>query len=446
MLRVLSADLNSTGGQIGHLPIICTSGSATFKAALRVRIQAGTTVEVFGTGFDFELGVYADLIEYVATIGTSDSCELYITEVVDVNIGAFAHAVLELDYKTFGASPAIVTTLLDYALPSLCLTRPVDTSLPVLPTATATPITSPVAQISSSYSSGSTPTAKASATSTGAIFFQGSSSYVTSTSAAPSGAASGSYVASGSGLAASSTGSPTPYGNGTVTSAPSMIVSTIYTTDLVTITSCAETVLHCPAESTSEIIITSTAILYTTVCPVGQVQPTFTTTASPTIVSQLANTSSVIVSPVPLTPCPTPIISTVYTPTFVNPTYTMPSATSFTVPNPNWNATTSSFSSPAAPTSASGNEGSVGTVTVVPTSASGGSEKSATTITVAPTFSSSSAPIESVYRANSTVLATGSAKVQPTAPATFTGGAIQPLKGSAFGAIVALGFSIFVLL
>lgn len=70
-----------------------------------MRVQAGTTVELFGTGFDFELGVYADLIEYVATIGTTDTCELSITESVDCNIGAFAHAVVELDYKTFGAAP-----------------------------------------------------------------------------------------------------------------------------------------------------------------------------------------------------------------------------------------------------------------------------------------------------------------------------------------------------
>jgi hypothetical protein len=419
----------STGGQIGHLPIICTSGSATFKAALRVRIQAGTTVEIFGTGFDFELGVYADLIEYVATIGTSDTCELFITESVDVNIGAFAHAVVELDYKTFGASPAVVTTLLDYPLPSLCLIHQVESSLPVFPTSTAIPITSPIAASSGSYP---TATAAASTTSPGAIFFQGSSSYVASSSPTLSGsvptasAASGSYTASGSGAAASSGASPTVYGNGTVTSAASMTTSTIYTTDLITITSCSSTVLHCPASLTSKMVITSTAILYTTVCPVGQEQPTFTPTASSTTESHPINTASIIVSPVPLTPCATPVVSTIYTPTFVNPTYTMPTATSFTVPNPNFS--NSYTTSQAAPTSSSGNGGIV------------------STITVAPVYSPSLALINSVPSANRTVLATGSAKAQPTGPATFTGGATKSFGSIASGVAVAIGVSMFLLL
>jgi hypothetical protein len=435
VLNVASADLiDSTGGEVDHLPIICTSGSATFKAALRVRVQAGTTVELFGTGFDFELGVYADLIEYVATIGTTDTCELSITESVDVNIGAFAHAVLELDYKTFGASPAVVTTVLDLPLPSLCITRPVDTSLPAFPTATATLVGTPI-PMSDSYPSATA--AAPSAASTGAIFFQGSSSYVPSESATASGSAmaSGSVVASGSYAASSSSAasgsesvsypSPTAYANGTVTSAASLTTSTVYTTDLITITSCTATVLHCPASLTSEIIITSTRVLYTTVCPVGQTQPTFTPTASSTSKSRPVNTASIIVSPIPLTPCATPVISTIYTPTFVNPTYTIPTATSFTVPYPNWNATSTSCSTgQAAPTTSS---------VVV-----GGSS----TITVAPVYSPSSAPIKAIPAANSTVLATGSVKSQPTGPVTFTGGATRSLglTSRALGVVAATFF------
>lgn len=60
--RGLLTDLNSTGADMKNLPVTVTSGSAVFKAALRVRVQAGTTVEVFGTGFDFEAAVFADLM------------------------------------------------------------------------------------------------------------------------------------------------------------------------------------------------------------------------------------------------------------------------------------------------------------------------------------------------------------------------------------------------
>lgn len=436
---MVSADIiTSSGGEVDHLPIICTSGSATFKAALRVRVQAGTTVEVFGTGFDFELGVYADLIEYVATIGTTDTCELAITESVDVNIGAFAHAVVELDYKTFGVSPAVVTTVLDLPLPSLCIRRPVDASLPAFPTATATLVGTPIA-ISDSYP---TATTAASTTISGAIFFQGSSSYVASGSAvasvsyaaSSSASASGSYTVSSSyaasGSASASSGpSPATHTNSTITSAASLTTSTVYATDLITITSCSVTVLHCPASLTSEIIVTSTRMLYTTVCPVGQVQPTFTPTASSTSKSRPVNTASIIVSPTPLTPCATPVVSTIYTPTFVNPTYTIPTATSFTVPYPNWNAaSTSSSTTGASPTTS-------------PIVVGG-----ASTITLAPVYSSSSAPIKSISAANSTVLATGSVKAQPTGPATFTGAAAKSVGSLALGAIIALGVTCFVLM
>ncbi|KAH6716008.1 hypothetical protein BKA61DRAFT_418113, partial [Leptodontidium sp. MPI-SDFR-AT-0119] len=115
-------DHGFNGGETNALPVTITSGSATFKAALRVRVQAGTTVILFGTGFDFELGIFADLIEYQATISSTPACELSITEGLDVNIGAFAHAVGEINYSKFGASPALVTTILEVPLPSLCLT------------------------------------------------------------------------------------------------------------------------------------------------------------------------------------------------------------------------------------------------------------------------------------------------------------------------------------
>ena len=311
---------HSTGGDVNNLPVTCTSGEATFKAALRVRVQAGTTVEVFGTGFDFELGVFADLIEYEATLNTTSSCELFLTESLDVNIGAFAHAVVELDYKTFGVSPAVVTTILDVPLPSLCLTRPVSTSLTALPTETDIFTSTLGSDTWSSYPY----TASSMSTSTGGIFLQNPSS-ITAT-----------------GPMASPTGISVPTSNGTITAPASLTTSTVYSTDIKTITSCSSTVLHCPASLATEILITSTTIVYTTVCPVGQTQSSSITMPQSKSVSVQAvtvNTATVIISPLPLTPCETPIVSTVYTPTFVNPTYTMPTATAFSVPYPNWQST-----------------------------------------------------------------------------------------------------------
>ncbi|KAH9211445.1 hypothetical protein DL95DRAFT_277326, partial [Leptodontidium sp. 2 PMI_412] len=248
------------GGETNALPVTITSGSATFKAALRVRVQAGTTVILFGTGFDFELGIFADLIEYQATISSTPACELSITEGLDVNIGAFAHAVGEINYSKFGASPALVTTILEVPLPSLCLTRPAATSVLALPTDSAAILTDTVPSlpsIAASLSTGPLATNVASTptnTSTGGLFFQASSP-------APSPVATPSSITSGILFTPPST-------NSTITSAPALTTSTVYTTEIVTLTSCADTVLHCPASLTTEVIITSTRILYTTICPV----------------------------------------------------------------------------------------------------------------------------------------------------------------------------------
>ncbi len=59
----------------------------------------------------------SSLIEYEATLSGTPECELSVIESVDVNIGAFAHCVGEINYSTMGVSPAVVTTVLDVPLP-----------------------------------------------------------------------------------------------------------------------------------------------------------------------------------------------------------------------------------------------------------------------------------------------------------------------------------------
>ncbi|KAE9370800.1 hypothetical protein N431DRAFT_379518 [Stipitochalara longipes BDJ] len=383
-------DHGFTGGDTNSLPIICTSGSATFKAAVRVRLQAGTTVAVFGTGFDFSLGVYADLIEYVATLETTPVCELEITELLDVNVGAYAHAVVELDYLTLGVSPAVVTTLLDIPLPSLCVTRPYGSSLPAFPTS------APLSVISTTVSSQPTKTpipssAYASATSTGGIFLEGSTSSIAAATSAPANSTlilkTGSLNATSTGTApaastyALNTGSSNV--TSTITSSASLITSTVWTTEYITVTSCSSTVLHCPASAASEIILTSTSILYTTVCPYGAILPTTlpVSNLSQSIAPQLIINTE-LVSPLPLTPATNNVVSTVYIPTFVNPTYTIPTATSFPVAYPNWSAnlgtatvvaqvvaTPITAPSPSGVPIGAGNGTVVGTAKVTPTSA-----------------------------------------------------------------------------
>ncbi|KAB8230487.1 hypothetical protein ETB97_012521 [Aspergillus alliaceus] len=80
---------------------------------------------------------------------------------------------------------------------------------------------------------------------------------------------------------------PVPSSSGAVTATPpapstpvSMTTSTVYTTSLVTITSCAPTVTNCPGDSTT--VVTSTIAISTTVCPVTPtVTPVKPTGSSP---------------------------------------------------------------------------------------------------------------------------------------------------------------------
>ncbi|KAH8601596.1 hypothetical protein B0O99DRAFT_680724 [Bisporella sp. PMI_857] len=333
-------DFDFGNGEIDNLPVTVNTGSATLKAALRVRVQAGTTVELFGTGFDFELGVFADLIEYVATISTTDVCALSIVESIDLNVGAYAHAVVSINYKEFGASPAVITTLLEYPLPSLCITRPAATSLLELPTAAAS-ITNSQATVTASPveipAISSLVVSTVTISSSGGIFLESSNSAISSTSVV--------VLPSPTGVYGNNT-----YPSGTITSAASLTTSTVYATDLITITACANTVLHCPASLTSQVVITSTKILYTTVCPVGATLPTTIPSTTLSTFSSAQNTIAALppnnpttvthlTAPHTLQPLQTPNVEIIYTPTFVNPTYILPTATIFTVAHPNWNAT-----------------------------------------------------------------------------------------------------------
>ncbi|CAG8979742.1 hypothetical protein HYALB_00013486 [Hymenoscyphus albidus] len=98
-------------GQMYHVPITVASGSTSFHAALRVRIQAGTTVEVFGLGVYFELGVFGTVIEYKSSLASTSQYALQSTELLDTNIGPFVEAVAVIDYKSFGASPTKAITI-----------------------------------------------------------------------------------------------------------------------------------------------------------------------------------------------------------------------------------------------------------------------------------------------------------------------------------------------
>ena len=377
----------SAGGELNQLPITIIAGEATIEASLRVRLQAGTTVEVFGTGFDFELGVYVDLFEYTAVaIGESHNCGLFIAERVDLAVGVYALFVLDIDYRAFTAIPAVFIVLLELDLPNICLATPPKhhhsaSGYPTLPTGTGYPTAYPT----SSPSGEGYPS-------------QSSQGYLTLPSGTenppgyPTGYPTGSSATIGApyptGTASASGSSiPSNSANGTIIASAPLTTATAYSTTSYTITSCAATGLHCPASSSSQIVVTA-------VCPVTGTQ----TPAAPTTVAYPVKTPSSSSAPQSLTPVPTPTPSTVYTPTTCTPNKTIVSATSYPVLNPGYTGTVAPVfttysageypTSPAAPSGVAAPSGySAHATGSVPTSPpapfTGGAARSSGTVVIA---------------------------------------------------------------
>lgn len=69
------------------------SGTATFKADLRLRVQAGAeaSIDIFGIGAGAVIGIYANIIEFVAVIEKTPTCDLETEIWWDLNVGAYAH-------------------------------------------------------------------------------------------------------------------------------------------------------------------------------------------------------------------------------------------------------------------------------------------------------------------------------------------------------------------
>ncbi|PQE06089.1 extracellular serine-threonine rich protein [Rutstroemia sp. NJR-2017a BBW] len=318
-----------TGAVMNDLPIIVLAGEAELKAALRMRVEVGTKLTLPIASVGFEFAAFADLLEYSTVIATTDSCPLHISGGVDVSLGAIAQLAADLDFASFSLAPSAVVNILNVDLPVICTTRPATTT--------------PLARLGSGSGSATTVISGASTMVTSIVVSDLPSASVPGVSAAlPTGSlpdASGSIIGitspsdvSVSGAPIPSAGSVTgPFANGTlpsstgadsglesnptITSAASLTTSTVYATQVSTITSCAANVLHCPASMTGTTVVTQTVVQYTTVCPVAEAEssaalasaagstplPAFTTTSSPVQVAPSSITPKVTLTPVAVT-------------------------------------------------------------------------------------------------------------------------------------------------
>lgn len=300
-LNPVNGDLVSVNigdAQVTGIPIVFKDGKACVSALLRVKLQAGVSLEVFGTGFSFESGVFFDPLQYKACVVAqpSASCPIQITEDFFEEIGAFARAVADLDFAKLSVGPTAASTFFTGALPSTCLLSGASSSTgtTVLSTTAAPAKTSSAASAVKSSATSATG-AKSTATVTSKAPSSNASATVLSTSvkgavvssSVPVSASSKtdgvfvetssiSGVISVSKVGTASAGNhPQPsgtgkYGNVTTfaksvtipTALPTFSTDTVEITKVYTITSCAPTVTDCPArigQLTTE-IITSSAI------------------------------------------------------------------------------------------------------------------------------------------------------------------------------------------
>ncbi|KAB5570850.1 hypothetical protein GE09DRAFT_1104993 [Coniochaeta sp. 2T2.1] len=353
------------------LPVTVKAGRATFKADLRLRVQCGAEAEILsiGLGAGAELGIYANIIEFIAVLDSTPTCALQSTEWWDLNVGAFAHFDVVIDYTTLGAIPTISTTLLTAPTLTQCWLEirgsPAETGGHL--TQTATTIAVSVSGGSSALSATVTSPAETDYTETLTTIIV--PTITTGPSLSETGYLPSSLLESGLPSSSSSTfrfplknSSISAGGNNTGTStsagADELVTSTLFTTTVYTITSCAASVVNCPASYQKEILVTQTIDVYTTVCPATAVvtPPSSIAAAAPSALpissgETATATVHIITDVVVLVPCASPVVET-FVPgnTIVPPTVQQVTATVYPVaPSPSSSASASCETAAASP-------------------------------------------------------------------------------------------------
>jgi hypothetical protein len=246
------------------------SGSATFKAALQARFTLGINIDTALVDAQGEVGAYINLPEIVYDVHGTETCGLEVTSFADIGFGLWANgdvsvgwedneAVQEGNGKTLAVTPFTIggtatDCLVDQPTSFLVGGAPPHTSEPlVTPTATRVGGAPPITL------SATTTTTKPSNTISG-TFETGHPEVSASASVHDSVTSSGSLVVTAR--------------------AGQYTTSTIYTTMVHTVVSCAASVTNCPAKSAHTVVVTDTVELYTTVCPVVDTEAVPTAIAS----------------------------------------------------------------------------------------------------------------------------------------------------------------------
>lgn len=360
---------SSDGLSSKSLPVTVKAGRATFKADLRLRVQCGAEAEILGIGAGAELGIYANIIEFVAVLDSTPTCALRSTEWWDLNVGAFAHFDVVVDYTTIGAIPTVSTTLLSAPKFTQCWLE-IGGSPGESPAETGGYLSQTATTIAVSVSLGSS-AISATVTSPAETGYTETMTTITVPTVTTGPALSESDSLSSSSFKFPLTNSSSSTGGDNVSTLTSaggddLVTSTVYTTTVYTITSCAANVVNCPASYQQEILVTQTVDVYTTVCPATALvtAPSSISSAAPAAPASSPGqtttaTVHIITDVVVLVPCANPIVeSFVPATTIVPPAIHQVTGTVYAVLPSSISA--SSFSSSSKTASASPFVGGVG--------------------------------------------------------------------------------------
>ncbi|KAJ4258016.1 hypothetical protein NW762_008153 [Fusarium torreyae] len=330
---------------IGVAADVDLSAEVALQLGLRLRTEVDLSAELEIPALEIEAGakiaVWVSLCEYTAVLIATDDCAISVSEVIALTLGLAVDLNVEIgDILDISLAPTLTVTLATAAKAKVCQsdrgtiggflegnhntgssTQTHVISLSTLPasgsdaTSQAYPV-GPDATNSDAYPAGPEATGSSDAYPAGPDA-TGSASYPVGgkpTGGYPVGQETPSY---GSAAKPETTATPGS-GNGTQTGD---ITSTLTSTHVYTVTSCAASVINCPARYTQK-IVTSTIISSTYVCPATEsgAAPATTTAHStkvPVPVTTITDTLTTIV------PCKTRTTSTFQPPTNAPPAPTV---------------------------------------------------------------------------------------------------------------------------
>ncbi|WKT51462.1 hypothetical protein QSH57_016432 [Fusarium oxysporum f. sp. vasinfectum] len=263
---------------IGVAAEVDLSAEVSLTLGLRLRTEIDLEAELDIPVLDIEAGakiaVWVSLFEYTAVLIATDNCAVSVDELIALTLGLAVELNVEVgDILDISLAPTLTITLATAAQAKVCQPnrgtpgnfiekhgRPATTHTQVVSLSTVP------AGGSDSTMDSALPDATGSADVTGSATADSSDAYpvpgATGSETYPAGAET-----TGSGSGPHTTGSAAAivpaHGNGTATGD---VTSTVTSTHVYTVTSCAASVINCPARYTQK-VVTSTIIESTYVCP-----------------------------------------------------------------------------------------------------------------------------------------------------------------------------------